>query len=176
MIDYVVQAIRSRFDQNGYQILSKLEQMLCNSEAYLDNFEDVLSLYGNDFNKDCLQTQLKILHNNLPNEIKSEKGGVKLKSIVKFLQSMSPAECQFYSYVFHLAKLILVMPATNAVSERSLSALRRLKTWLRNTIHQTRLNWCMILHIHKDEADKLDLKEVANEFVSRNSSRQRHFV
>ena len=29
VIDYVVQAIRSRFDQNGYQILSKLEQMLC---------------------------------------------------------------------------------------------------------------------------------------------------
>ena len=61
-----------------------------------------------------------------------------------------------------LTKLILVMPATNAISERSFSALRRLKTWLRSTMNQTRLNWCMILHIHNDDTD------VANEFASRN--------
>ena len=72
----------------------------------------------------------------------------------------------------HLAKLILVMPATNAVSERSFSGLRRMKTWLRNTMHQTRLNRCMILHIHNDETDKLDLIAVANDFVSRNLSRR----
>ena len=84
-------------------------------------------------------------------EIATEKGGMKLKSIIKFLQSMSSPECQFYSYVMHLAKLILVTPA---VSERSFSALRRMKTWLR---HQARLNWCMILHIHTDETDKLDM-------------------
>ena len=89
----------------------------------MDDFDDVLSVYGNNFDKDCLATQLKILHHNLPKEIESEKGGVKLKSIIKFLQSLSPAECQFYSYVMHLAKLILVMPATNVVSERSFSAL-----------------------------------------------------
>ena len=67
------------------------------------------------------------------------------------------------------------MPATNAVSERSFSALRRMKTWLRSTMHQTRLNWCMILHIHSDETDKLDLIAVANDFVSRNSSRRSIF-
>ena len=175
VIDYVVQAIRSRFDQDGYRMLSRLEVLLCDSQANLDDFGDVLSLYGNDLDKDCLATQLKILHHNLPKEIATEKGGMKLKSIIKFLQSMSSPECQFYSYIMHLAKLILVTPATNAVSERSFSALRRMKTWLRNTMHQARLNWCMILHIHTDETDKLDLTAVANEFVSRNSSRQSIF-
>ncbi len=34
----------------------------------------------------------------------------------------------------------VVSPATNALSERSFSALRHLKTWLRSTMHQTRLN------------------------------------
>ena len=90
---------------------------------------------------------------------------------------MNPAECQFYSMVMHLAKLILFMPATNAVTERSFSALRCLKTWLelKSTMHQTRLNWCMILHIHSDCTDKLDLKAIANEFVGRNASRQSIF-
>ena len=40
---------------------------------------------------------------------------------------------------------------------------------------QTRLNWCMLLHVHKDETDALDLKQIANEFVARNSSQQNIF-
>jgi len=42
-------------------------------------------------------------------------------------------------------------------------------------MNQPRLNWYLILHIHCDEADKLDLTAIANEFVSRNPSRQRIF-
>ncbi len=61
-----------------------------------------------------------------------------------------------------LCMIILVMPATNALSERSFSTLRRLKTWLRSTMQQTRLNWCMILHTHTDETDELDLRAIAN--------------
>ena len=81
VIDYAVQAIRSRFDQDGYRILRRLEVMLCNSEATLDDFDDVLSVYGNDFDKDYLATQPKILHHNLPKEIESQKGGVKLNKV-----------------------------------------------------------------------------------------------
>ena len=36
--------------------------------------------------------------------------------------------------------LVLVMSATNAVSERSFSCLRRLKSYLRATMSQSRLN------------------------------------
>jgi hypothetical protein len=175
VIDHVMQAIRLRFDQDGYRTLCRLEAMLCNAEVNLSEFDDVLRLYGNDFNQERLATQLRVLHTNLPSEIENEKGGVKLKSIVKFLQCFSPGECQLYSMVMQVAKLILIMPATNAVSERSFSALRRLKTWLRSTMNQSRLNWCMILHIHCEETDKLDLAAIANEFVGRNCSRQNIF-
>lgn len=57
------------------------------------------------------------------------------------------------------------MPATNAVSERSFSALRRLKTWLRTTTTQSRL---MLLHTHKEKTDALQMISVGNEFISRN--------
>ena len=56
----------------------------------------------------------------------------------------------FYSEVIALLKLYLASPATNAVSERSASAMRRLKNWLRSTMSQERLNHCMLLSIHKD--------------------------
>jgi len=32
-------------------------------------------------------------------------------------------------------------------------------------------HWCMVLHIHNDDTDKLSVVDVANEVVSRNSTR-----
>ena len=175
VIDYVLQAIRNRFDQPGYKTLSKLETLLCDSAVDLGNYSDVLQLYHDDFNADSIATQLCVLHSNLPSEVKNQKGGEKVNSIIKFLQTLNPSERQLYSAIVELVKLILVMPATNAVSERTFSALRRLKTWLRSTMGQARLNWCMILHVHNDETDDLNMEAVASEFVSRNSSRQNIF-
>ncbi|KAL5515852.1 hypothetical protein EMCRGX_G001086 [Ephydatia muelleri] len=176
IIDFVVQSIKDRFDQNGYKMLSKLEELLCDSECKLEDYSDVMQLYGDDVNQQRMACQLLILHANLPHEIKSLVGGMKLKGIIAFLQSLSLIESELYTEVIiKLAKLIIVMPATNAVSERTFSALRRLKTWLRSTLHQSRLNWCMLLHVHKDESDKLDLAIIGNEFASRNSSRQELF-
>jgi len=69
----------------------------------------------------------------------------------------------------------LVMPALNAMSERSfidLSALRRVKAYLRSTMRQDRLNYLMILHVHKELTDALDL---TNEFVCGSERRLRIF-
>ena len=68
------------------------------------------------------------------------------------------------SEICTLGKLMLVMPATNAVSERSFSALKRVKTYLRSTTGESRLNHLMLLHVHKELADGMDMVEVANLF------------
>ena len=61
-------------------------------------------------------------------------------------------------------------PATNATSERTFSALHRVKTYLQSTMSQTRLNSLTTLHVglHKDRTDAVNLKEIANEFTARN--------
>ena len=63
------------------------------------------------------------------------------------------------------------MPANNAVSERSFSAMKRVKTYLRSTTSDCRLNHLMVLHVHKDRTDSLNMVEVANAFVEQNDSR-----
>lgn len=80
-----------------------------------------------------------------------------------------------FSEIAIIVRLILVMPATNAVSERSFSNLRRLKTYLRSRMSQERLNSLMILHTYKEETDKLDLVAVANEFVQKKEYRKSLF-
>jgi len=67
------------------------------------------------------------------------------------------------------------MPATNAVSERSASVIRRIKTYLHSSMTQTCLNNVMVLHIHKHLTDSVDHKQILNEFASSNDDGQRIF-
>ena len=75
------------------------------------------------------------------------------------------------SAVCKLLSLVLIMPATNAVCERSFSCLRRLKSYLRATMSQSRLNNVMVFHVHKNLTDKLSLVDIGNNFISGSSHR-----
>ena len=107
---------------------------------------------------------------NLPVMIESLR--YDLPSLLSQLKAMSHAQRSLLHQVCTVTALILVMPATNAVSERSFSTLRRVKTYLRSTMSQVRLNSIMTLHIHKELTDKLDLLEIGNEFMAASNHRQ----
>ena len=51
------------------------------------------------------------------------------------------------SEVFKMIKIVIIMSATNAISERSFSAMRRLYTYLRTNMGSSRLNNAMLLNI-----------------------------
>ena len=68
------------------------------------------------------------------------------------------------------------MPAINATSERSFSALKRIKSYLRSTMKQELLNSLMAIHVHKDKTDKLELRAIGNEFVAANAQRTNIFA
>ena len=103
-------------------------------------------MYGPDLNVSDLKLQLEIL--NIADSVTD------VVDIKKYLQQLSPAEKALLSQVI-LVMLILVMPATNASSEGSLSAMQRVKSYLRSTMPQERLNHLMILHVHKELTDGL---------------------
>ena len=63
------------------------------------------------------------------------------------------------------------MQIFNAVSERSASALRRVKTYLRTTMSQLRLNNLLVLHAHKEKTDSLDISACLNYFIEGNEHR-----
>ena len=77
-----------------------------------------------------------------------------------------------YSEIVTLVIILLVIPAANATSERTFSALRRVETYLRSTMTQTRMNNLIALHVHKERTDALDFKAIANEFTARNERRR----
>jgi len=100
---------------------------------------------------------------------------ITFQDIYKHLRALSPSHHVLVSQVIRLVKFILLMPATNAVSERSASAMQRIKTYLRTSMTQTRLNHIMALHIHKHLTDSISHTAVLNKFVSANEARKSHF-
>ena len=100
-----------------------------------------------------------------------------LSDVVAQLRSLQPAVCCMFSQIETLVKLLLTMPCSNAEAERSFSCLRRVKTYLRNSMNQDRLNHVAVrrLHVHQKQADELDLLEVANDFVSKCDTRHQIF-
>jgi len=59
----------------------------------------------------------------------------------------------------------LTLPISSATCERSFSALRKIKTWLRVSMGQERLTDLSILYIEKDLTNKIDIKEVIRIFA-----------
>ena len=158
--------IESRFNQPGYKVYSQMESLLvsaANNKDYSEQFEVVCSFLGNDIDNRLLQIQLGTFSVHLKTSISYSVADI--NTIKDFFKNLSPPQREVLSEVVKVIRIILVAPATNAVSERSGSALRRVKTWLRTTMSQERLNHCLILHVHKSLTDKIDLVSVATEFV-----------
>ena len=69
------------------------------------------------------------------------------------------------SEVVRLIRIFLTIPVTTSTAERTFPALRRLKTFLRSTVSQPRLNHAMIAYIHKDRTDEISVDNIAQQFV-----------
>ena len=163
-LDLIVQAIKDCFDQPGYRVYRCLESLLLKAtkEDFSEELKQVVSIYGSEHN---LQMQFKMLGTSIQSE---KKVKVNIFDVRDYLQQLTSAERALLNEVVIIMKLILVMPATNVSSERSFSALRRVKSYLRSTMG---LNHLMTLHVHKESTDSLNLVQIANEFVQGNESR-----
>ena len=171
-LDLIIQCIDDRFNQPGYRLYSALETLLvkgCQQVEHQDELNQVQKFYDKDIKYDNLEVQFQTIS-------QSVKEDFSLVGITDYLKSLSITARSFYSEIVTLVELILVMPATNATSERSFSTLRRVKSYLRTTMTQLRLNNLMILNVHREALDAMDLEEIGNEFISIKDSRKQIFA
>lgn len=84
---------------------------------------------------------------------------------------MTPDVRHLFREVEALLRLIMVVPASSTEAERRFSALRRLKTWLRISMTQTRLNNLAICHVHQEKLDALDRRQICKRFLESNDER-----
>ena len=114
----------------------KLEELLIKAsckEDFKAPLDFVYSFYKDDFNSETLCAQLVTFGLDFHAAYK-EKTKPTIFDIRGYFKCLSHAQRQLLGQVCRALQLILVMPATNATSERSFSALRRVKSYLRSTM------------------------------------------
>jgi hypothetical protein len=168
VLDKAYSSIDERFNQPGFRVYSELQNILLQAaegkQPVIDN--DIKQLYQGDIDFSRLEVQLNILGSSY----NDRKPDLTFTDFLKWFL-MSRDLHPVLSEVKCLLKLILVLPATNAVSERSFSTLKRVKTYLRTRMTQERLNSLMILSTYKERTDKIDPHHIIKLYVGDRSAR-----
>jgi len=164
LIDVAVQQLDERLlECPGLLRYCQLEASLLSGEL-----KDDINLYPELGDATSLQMQLNMFL-SLP-ELKSSTN-LTLEQCVQALKKMVPEMRAMYPNVENLVRLLLVNPASSATAERSFSALCRLKTYLRATCSQQRLNNLSLCLVHKCIMDTLDVNKLMKDFVLSKQSR-----
>ena len=176
LLENILSSMKTRFDQANIQFYVDAENLIlscpngrmdANERALI--IDSVCKHFGSDLDNRRLSFQLEMLH-----DLMGGKPAQILSDVTSALSNLGVAS-RIYSEVVKLTSLLLVLPASSATAERSFSCLRRVKTYLRATMGQERLNNLLVMNIHQDILDSLDLKKVVSEFVSLNDYRRNVF-
>ena len=150
-------------DPKKYDSYSK-----CFPIGFLDNLMDSFPY----FDKNKLKNELKCIYS-----VESHFKGKTPSELLSILHK-NELDLDAYKETAKLCKLILSMPMSTASSERSFSTLKRIKTYLRNTMSQNRLEGLALISIESEALGKLMLTSqdqcynaIINHFVSNKDRR-----
>ena len=73
-----------------------------------------------------------------------------------------------------MTRLLLTLPVIAASAERSFNTLRRLKTWLRNTMVQKRWTSLSLCNVYKKLQTDINVTELCKDFISRTDERRNY--
>ncbi|KAM1723629.1 hypothetical protein ACFX13_022258 [Malus domestica] len=170
IIDQAIGSLKRRFEE--YQAYDDIFGFLFTSERLnsmdnnklkdscdrLQNFLKKDELF--DVDGDALLVELKLLRERLPKEIKTSI------DILNYLKRMRCFPTASVAY-----RILLTIPITVASAERSFSKLKLLKSYLRSTMLQERLNGLALISIESDFLEKIDYEVLIDDFAAKNARR-----
>ncbi|KAK9682056.1 hypothetical protein RND81_10G047400 [Saponaria officinalis] len=170
IVDHTINSLKRRFEQHqefqnifGFLFTSRRLQSLddVTLKSRCTNLEMALKSGEQcDIDENNLYMELKLLRDILPDE---ELGSM---DILKFLKRKS-----YFPNTFIVYRTLLAIPVTVASAERSFSKLKILKSYMRSTMLQERLNGLALIAIEKDLLEKVDYRSLIDEFASRKARR-----
>ena len=171
-LDHLIAEIDNRFHHDSSSIVCQvvllLPSMLVESEERLTsvNIADLISKYSDDLPApESLDTELHCWSTMWRGR---REDAVSLNTPAQVLQQI---DVDFFPNMDALFKIVCTLAVTSAECERSVSRLRSLKTYLRSTMTEARLNGLAPLYTHRDISRSAVV--VVQQFAQRNPRRMR---
>lgn len=87
--------------------------------------------------------------------------------------ALSETNQDVFPNVHYLLTVLGVLPLTTCEAERTISCLRRLKTYMRSTMTQDRLTGLALMHIHRELSLHADVDEIVQSFATEHPRRMK---
>ena len=116
--------------------------------SFAENYVKEIASNYTMLKKDKLKCEFSVLYAN-----DNFSGISNISELLKFINENGFDET--FSEVSKLLEIVLVTPISTADSERSFSTMKRIKTFLQNTILQDKLNSLACLSIYKKYISKI---------------------
>ncbi|XP_059448304.1 uncharacterized protein LOC132179583 [Corylus avellana] len=168
-IDFQLQELDSRFGEKAMELLT-LISALDPKDAYKSfKIDDICILvekyYPLDFSeqeKINLRYQLRYFESDVHTDPTLQN----LSSIAELCQGLAKTEkSKTYYLIDRLIRLILTLPVFTATTERAFSAMKIVKTRLRNKMEDDFLANSLVLYIEREIAESFDLDSILDDFV-----------
>jgi len=171
-LDKVLLELQTRFSSNDQEVLCSLGDIALQEKPSERSFDTVSAFYKLD--RDLLEADFGIFKN-----VKADDETLNSSTTAsEIYEALHQADLiQMLPELHKIMKIFAIIPATTCTAERSFSGLRRMKTYLRNTMGQDRLNSVALINIERCYANKVienDIDSVIDTFAKR-KHRHRYF-
>jgi hypothetical protein len=167
IIDLQLAEFNDRFDEVNSKLLTQIAAFSPKNSFEAFNFERLMELaksYPDDFDS----TQLKDLARELGfyiDNVRADERFANLNTISELARLMvSTTKADSFSLVYRLLKLVLVLPIATASVERCFSAMKIVKTILRNRIGDEFMNDCIICFVEQGLLATIPIDDVIVRF------------
>ena len=144
VLDLMIHELKRWFQQErGMPVAEVIERVLLDAAngTFSGELPQELQMYKNDIDLTRLKVQLQMMpdlirtRNQLPTNLVPIKKVTNVRTICDVMNDVSVSK-DMLSQVHRLLKIFYTIPVTSSTAERTFSALRRLKTFLRSTVTQ----------------------------------------
>jgi hypothetical protein len=154
IIDLLHVELNDRFSESGTTLLlgmGCLDPFGSFSNFNKDNILAMARLYPDDFATESKIEELSCQLDNFVENIRDDNRFSDLKGVGDLCQKLvEKKKHTTFPLVFLLLKLTLVLPVATATVERAFSAIKYIKSSLRNRIGDDFLNHCLITYVEND--------------------------
>nr|XP_016459271.1 PREDICTED: uncharacterized protein LOC107782848 [Nicotiana tabacum] len=175
IIDWQFQELNNRFDEVTTELLlgvAYLNPVNVFQVFDIDKILRLVKLYPDDFDKYSIVD----LHFQLENYIVDVRDHDKRFFDLKGLGDLSKKlvetkKHETYPLVFRLVKFALLLPVATATVERAFSAMKLIKTDLRNRMDDELLSGCLVPYIEKELFSNISNEAIMNTFQNMKTRR-----
>lgn len=174
VIDSQLQELNSRFNDNTVELMI-LSSALDPKEMRASlRGDDICKLVQKFYSEDFAEYEMTLLHMELQHfdQVRQLPDFISLTTISDLCQWLvKTRKSEIFPLVYKVITLILTLPVSTATTERSFSAMKIVKTALRNKMEDDFLSDCLLINIEKEIVEMFSIDSIIDDFRDMESRR-----